>query len=134
MKHFTSLPIVKICPKKNTPLISFSVAFFYHFAFFNFVHGLDYATVLTAEVLSRVETRQKEPPVAEHRPTRSAAYGERPDLAQAVEQHQSRCACVVHGVRLQNKSWHGLRVSYGDAGHKLPVQLHPFVPRFRKSK
>ncbi|XP_064478630.1 uncharacterized protein LOC135391970 isoform X2 [Ornithodoros turicata] len=50
----------------------------------------DYTSILTGEVLSRVEKHLKEPVSVEIGPPRAATYGERPALAQAVEKHQAR--------------------------------------------
>lgn len=50
----------------------------------------DYASALTGAVLSRVERGEK-PQVTERRPPRSASYGEKPSLAEAVKKHKTRC-------------------------------------------
>ncbi|XP_064470217.1 uncharacterized protein LOC135384967 [Ornithodoros turicata] len=50
----------------------------------------EYATALTAEVLRRIKQKHKEPPAVEARPARSASYGERPTLEEAMERFQSR--------------------------------------------
>ncbi|XP_064465216.1 uncharacterized protein LOC135376632 [Ornithodoros turicata] len=50
----------------------------------------DYAATLIAEVLTRIQEHQTQSAAAETRPARSATYGEKPTLRQAVEQHQTR--------------------------------------------